>query len=349
MKFYNNDINIIAINALIDCGELELTNIGALRCRLLPATIKNGAITPPRQIIEFHSTAHVGANSLTQIIAWSYNVPVAEAETAYDTWLANIKAETSSFAIYSIAGLGTIQISENGTSIFIADTEFLAQLNPLSQKPSDTIQESAIHHIKEMIEKEKRLEGKEEIEENREAEKKSEKENKEKEESKHEEENESQDKCDNINIDNTSIVDNNYWRNIAIIFISLFIIASALSFYLYIKKPTEVIREIKIEKIIKDTIFVNSTNLQNEQKQNTITDGRFHIIGGVFKTLANAEKAAKAFTKDGVTPIIEFIKEREEYFVSVASFDTKQDAQKYLNTLGLANEKTYESYWIYKF
>lgn len=321
MKFYNEDINRIAINALIDCGEIAFTNIGALRCKLLPSTIKEGSITPPRQVVEFHCAARAEANSLTQLIAWSYSISLEEAETAYNSWLTNIRTETSNGIIYTIDGLGTICTSMNNSTIFTTDREFTLQLNPLTQEFSQeptAAQEVSYEPNKEII----------------------------------------------MNDEKQPTTESNesFWKNLSALFIVLFVLALVAALFIYTKKPKEVIREIKIEKVITDTIYIGeSTAIAEEAGVKTetatplstttgsISNGKFHIIAGVFKSQANAEKAIKEFTKDGVTPIVEFIKERNEYFVSIGSFNTRQEAQKHLNTLGLANEKNYESHWIYQF
>lgn len=310
MKFYNKDINTIAINALIDCGEITLATIGSLRCKLLPSAIKNGAITPPRQVVEFHCKSKEGINTLSQLIAWSYSITLEESDKVYQSWLNNIRSQTTDGIIYTIDGLGSICISVNNCIIFTAAEEFSEQLNPLNQEfPQESISIPESEQKAEPTKKSNRSESLQKTDESS---------------------------------------NEPFWKSTAMVFIILFIAASSAAILMYFKKPVETIREIKIEKIITDTIYVNEPKAANSTSEN-ITDGKYHIIAGVFKSEANARKVADKFSLKGIAPIIEFIKEREEYFISIKSFDSQQEAQKYLNTLGVANEETLESYWIYKF
>ncbi|MFI3321685.1 MAG: hypothetical protein R3Y50_04095 [Rikenellaceae bacterium] len=136
MKFYDNDINFLVADAIVNCRELNFEGVCSLSCRTNPSSIDaNGVIIPPKTIVEVLRAPRNPKNSIIELISAAYNVSVTNSYEIYRQWLENIKESSpvAGSACYVISGVGVISISLDGTISFKVERKLISELNFLHE------------------------------------------------------------------------------------------------------------------------------------------------------------------------------------------------------------------------
>ncbi|MFI3314518.1 MAG: SPOR domain-containing protein [Rikenellaceae bacterium] len=347
MKFYNSDINALVAEAIINCKELSLGHIGTLSCRIVGA-IENsdGTITPPKNIIELKKDVQNPQNNIIDLISAAYSINKEEAKEVSETWLKNLsKTDEDGVTRYTIFGVGEFIVSNHNSVVFKCDNKLINDLNFLNK---DSIQQSESTNapIEELIpetisselpnldefmpsKKDETPEIETTTNDKKENEMKSE-----------------PTKVEPV-INNSTNSDkpegnNQLGKKIALIIVILFMLSTiGVLVYKNQQKPIEVIREITVEKVVVDTVYIEKPEVIE-----LISNGKYQVICGAFDIKENGEKCLTRFKARGYSPYMQYIENKGLYFVSLGGYTELREAQEALNEVVL---KVYEEdgYWIY--